>query len=131
MGTIEAKLEKFQEDNKKLSEDIPVLREVVEGTWRKEPELAALRVELTDLDRKIQLSLKPMDDDEVQLLDEPKEGQKQASMDNQQQTPENGNGQPHIPSRLREIVAGSGGRIVVGTVGSNIPNRDNPSKIKL
>ena len=131
LGTIEAKLEKFQEDNKKLSEDIPVLREVVDGTWRKEPELAALRVELTDLDRKIQLSLKPMDDDEVQPLDEPKEGEKQASTDNQPQVPTNGNGQSYIPSRLREIADNSGGRIVVGTVGSNIPNHDNPSKIKL
>jgi hypothetical protein len=131
LGTIEPLLEKFQKDNEKLSMDIPVLREVVDGTWRKEPELAALRVELTDLDRKIQLSLKPMDEDEVQSPDEPKEAQKRAPADNRQQAPQGENNQPHIPSRLREIADNSGGRIVIGTVGGNIPNRDNPSKIKL
>lgn len=131
LGTIEPTLEKFQKENEKLSLDIPVLREVVEGTWRKEPELAALRAELTDLDRKIQLSLKPVDDDEGQVPDEPKEAQKHAPADNLQQIPTGGNGQPYVPSRLREIVDNSGGRIVIGTVGNNAPNRDNPAKIKL
>lgn len=131
LGTIEPLLEKFQKDNEKLSMDIPVLWKVVEGTWRKEPELAALRSELTDLDRKIQLSLKPIDDDEVQLPDEPQEAQKHVPMDNRQQAPSSGNGQPYIPSRLREIADNSGGRIVIGMVGSNAPNKDNPAKIKL
>jgi N12 class adenine-specific DNA methylase len=131
LGSIEPLLEKFQKDNEKLSIDIPVLCEVVEGTWRKEPELATLRGELTDLDRKIQLSLKPLDEDEVQSPDEPKEAQKRAPADNRQQAPAGGNEQPYIPSRLREIADNSGGRIVIGTVGSNAQSRDNPAKMKL
>ncbi|MFV0268439.1 MAG: helicase-related protein, partial [Draconibacterium sp.] len=50
-------LEKYQVNNEKLKRDIPVLREVVEGSWRKEPVLKALKDELAKLDRKIQLSL--------------------------------------------------------------------------
>jgi len=131
LGTIGPTLEKFQNENEKLSMDIPILKEVVEGTFRKEPELATLRAELTDLDRKIQLSLKPVDDDEVQLSEEPQEVQKLVLTDNRQQNPTGDNGQPYIPSRLREIADNSGGRIVIRTVGSNVQNRDNPAKIKL
>jgi hypothetical protein len=45
-------------DNEKLQKDIPVLKEVVESTWRKESELKALKDDLIKLDREIQLSLK-------------------------------------------------------------------------
>lgn len=131
LGTIEPTLEKFQKENEKLSKDIPILREVVEGTWRKEPELAALRSELTDLDRKIQLSLKPVDDDQGQVTEIPAEGKNTHSADNRGQVPMQGSNQPYIPARLREIADNSGGRIVIGTVGNSIPDRDNPAKIKL
>ena len=71
LATIEPTLEKFQKDNEELAKDIPLLKEVVESSWRKEPELADLRAELTELDRKIQLSLKPISESERQLLNEP------------------------------------------------------------
>jgi hypothetical protein len=51
--------------------DIPVLQEVVEGTWRKEGELKALKVDLTALERQIQLSLKPIEQSEGESDDEP------------------------------------------------------------
>jgi hypothetical protein len=70
LGTIEPTLEKFRAENEKMAKDIPVLREVIEGTWRKEPELAALKGELTELDRKIQLSLKPIEDSEGEPINE-------------------------------------------------------------
>jgi len=76
LGTIEPTLDNFQSENEKLSKDIPILKEVVDGTWRKEPELASLRVELTDLDRKIQLSLKPIEESEGQPVNEVKEDKK-------------------------------------------------------
>jgi hypothetical protein len=53
-------LEKYQSDNRKLEKDIPVLKEVVEGIWRKEPELKVLKDELVKLNREIQLSLTPI-----------------------------------------------------------------------
>jgi len=39
---------------------------VVEGTWRKETELKALKDDLIKLDREIQLSLKPIEESEGQ-----------------------------------------------------------------
>jgi hypothetical protein len=47
-----------------LSQDLPVLREVAKPAWGKEQELKDLKVELAALDRKIQLSLKPVDVEE-------------------------------------------------------------------
>jgi N12 class adenine-specific DNA methylase len=79
LATIEPTLEKFRGEKAKLEKDVPILKEVVEGTWRKEPELNALRAELTDLDRKIQLSLKPIEQDEEQPENEPETGKRQSA----------------------------------------------------
>ena len=124
LGTIEPTLEKFQKENEKLSKDIPTLKEVVEGTWRKEPELTSLRAELTDLDRKIQLSLKPIEESEGQPVKEVTVDKKQSMEDNRQ--PSQGNEQSFIPARLREIADNSGERVVIGTVGGSPPKVENP-----
>ncbi|MDL2255231.1 hypothetical protein LJC38_01430 [Parabacteroides sp. OttesenSCG-928-K15] len=47
---------------------IPTLKEVVETTWRKEPELKALKEDLIKLDREIQLSLKPIEESEGEAI---------------------------------------------------------------
>lgn len=57
-------IEKYETDNEKISHDLPVLREVVAGTWKKEDDLKALKSELSTLDRQIQLSLKPIEQSE-------------------------------------------------------------------
>jgi len=127
LGTIEPTLEKFRSENEKLSKDIPILKEVVDGTWRKEPELASLRAELTDLDRKIQLSLKPIEESEGQPLNETADSVKQATppVYNDSSAVKQ---QPYIPARLREIADNSGGRIVIGSVPHAHADADNPSK---
>ena len=51
-------LERYKADNEKLQKDIPVLKEVVESNWRREPELVELKSELAKLERKIEQSLK-------------------------------------------------------------------------
>ena len=56
--------DRYQAENEKLQKDIPVLKEVVESSWRKEPELKALKEDLVRLDRKIQLSMKPIEEQE-------------------------------------------------------------------
>ncbi|MFV0539276.1 MAG: DNA methylase, partial [Dysgonomonas sp.] len=66
LDTMPKLLERYQADNEKLQKDIPVLKEVVEGTWRKEPGLAALKEHLIKLEREIQLSLKPIEESEGQ-----------------------------------------------------------------
>lgn len=53
-------IEKFKADTEKIAKDIPVLQEVVNGSWKKEEQLKDLKTELAALDRKIQLSLKPI-----------------------------------------------------------------------
>lgn len=54
-------IEKYQADTEKISKDVPVLRGIVNGTWRKEDELKELKIEFLALDRRIQLSLKPIE----------------------------------------------------------------------
>ena len=57
-------IDKYEKDNVKLSADLPVLREIAQSTWRKEDELKDLKTECAAVDRKIQLSLKPVDQGE-------------------------------------------------------------------
>jgi N12 class adenine-specific DNA methylase len=57
-------IEKYEKENEKIKSDLPVLQEIAKSTWRKENELKDLKTELATLDRKIQLSLKPVDESE-------------------------------------------------------------------
>ncbi len=52
-------IEQYQAENAKLEKDLPTLREIVGGTWKKEDELKALKSEVVALERKIQLTLAP------------------------------------------------------------------------
>ena len=61
LDAMPALLEKYKADNEKLLKDVPVLKEVVESLWKKEDELKALKAELTVMERKIENSLKPID----------------------------------------------------------------------
>ena len=52
----------IEQEQKKISElqkDLPVLQELVNGTWTKENRLSELKTELATIDRKIQLSITP------------------------------------------------------------------------
>ncbi len=52
----------IQQEQKKIAEiqkDLPVLQEVVNGTWSKENRLSELKTELAAVERKIQLSITP------------------------------------------------------------------------
>ena len=57
-------IEKYEAETEKIAKDIPVLQEVVNGSWKKEEQLKDLKTELAALDRKIQLSLKPIEQGE-------------------------------------------------------------------
>lgn len=52
-------MEQYRTENEKLEKDLPTLREVVGGTWKKEEELKQFKSEVAALDRKIQLTLTP------------------------------------------------------------------------
>jgi len=66
-GYIEQEQKKIAE----LQKDLPVLQEVVNGTWTKESRLNKLKTELAAIDRKIQLSIAP--EHKEQLAEEQKE----------------------------------------------------------
>lgn len=54
-GYIEQEQKKITE----LKKDLPILQEIVKGTWTKESRLSELKTELASIDRKIQLSITP------------------------------------------------------------------------
>jgi len=98
---IPSLIEKYEKDNVKLSADLPVLQEIAKSTWRKEDELKKLKLEWAAVDRKIQLSLKPIDKSE----DNPEKTQK-----NEQ--PKNTNSF-HIPERLKDYKEIMGNRLII------------------
>ncbi|WP_444660119.1 N-6 DNA methylase [Flavobacterium columnare] len=58
----------IEQEKKKIAElkkDLPVLQEVVNGTWTKESRLSELKTELASIERKIQLSIAPEPKEQV------------------------------------------------------------------
>lgn len=112
-------LEKYQTDTDKRMQDVPVLRQVVEGIWAKENDLKDLKTELTALERRIELSLKPI---------EQSEGQENVSEKNQvqaQNSPEStvNQGGP-MPNTLQGVKEVMGDRFVIASVGSSPPKEE-------
>lgn len=66
-------LEQEQKKITELQKDLPILQEVVNGTWKKEQALSDLKTELAALERKIQLSIKSETDTEPE---KPKQAEK-------------------------------------------------------
>jgi hypothetical protein len=90
-----------------LSRDLPVLQDITQSTWRRDQELKDLKTELAALDRKIQLSLKPVEQGE----DKPKEAQ--------ENKPETGNIHSQtilIPDRLQQAKETMGERLVIASI---------------
>ena len=89
---------------------------MVEGTWRKEPELKALKDDLIKLDREIQLSLKPIEESE---------GQETVSTSNTSQSqakPETSFiKDTSFPNNLQGVKEIMGDRLVIASAGSNPP----------
>lgn len=122
LDTMPKLLEKYQADNQKIEKDIPVLKEVVEGTWRKEPELKVLKDELIKLDREIQLSLKPIEESERQAKNAPDN-----NVASNQQNQSQGKSETSIvqdtpmPNTLQGVKEAMGDRLVIASVGSSPP----------
>ena len=89
---IPAMIEKREKENAELSKDIPVLQEIVAATWPKDSEIKQLGEELASLNRKIQLTLKP-----VGLHEEGKD--EKAEMENQRMV----SGSDVIPDLPRQV----------------------------
>lgn len=61
LDTMPTLLEKYKTDNEKLMKDVPTLKTVVESLWKKEDELKGLKSEMAVMERKIEASLKPIE----------------------------------------------------------------------
>jgi N12 class adenine-specific DNA methylase len=75
----------IQQEEKKIIElkkDLPILQEIVKGTWTKESRLSELKTELASIDRKIQLSISP--ENKEQIIEDQKETIKIDSIDAQE-----------------------------------------------
>jgi N12 class adenine-specific DNA methylase len=115
-------LERYKVDNEKLSKDIPVLKEVVESTWRRELELAELKSELVTLERKIEQSLKSTSETEGQIsvpVNETVSKQKLPTIEQNQE------GAAKIPERIEKIAEASDGKIIIAGIG-HLAKSDNP-----
>lgn len=125
LDTMPKLLEKYQADNEKLQKDIPVLKEVVEGTWRKETGLKVLKDELIKLDREIQLSLKPI---------EQSEGVADNSLNQPTQTQEgyqtSVSHDSRMPNTLQGVKELMGDRLVVASVSGSSPKVEKKEPVK-
>ena len=116
--------EKYQSDNEKLQKDIPVLKEVVEATWRKEPELKVLKDDLIKLDREIQLSLKPIEESV----------QNDAVSINSANQPTASVRDTPLPNNLQGVKDIMGDRLLIASVGGSPPKvekKDTSKAFKL
>lgn len=117
LDTMPKLLERYQADNEKLQKDIPVLREVVESTWRKEPELKVLKDDLIKLEREIQLSLKPIEKSEGQATETPDRVETVTT-----DTP--------MPGTIQEMKNVMGDRLIIAGIGNDPKaEKKEPTKI--
>lgn len=64
-------MEQYKSQNAAIEKDLPTLREIVGGTWKKENELKQLKSEVATLEREIQLTLTPSKPEaKLELADE-------------------------------------------------------------
>ena len=96
---IPAMIEKREKDNAELSKDFPVLREIVAATWPKDAEIKQLGEELASLNRKIQLTLKPVALHE-EGKDEKAEMEKQRMVSGSDVIPDLPRQVKHVPSMV-------------------------------
>lgn len=107
-------LERYKADNEKLSKDIPVLKEVVESTWRRELELAELKSELVKLERKIEQSLKSTIEKEGQIPTRFNGNVCKQLLRAEKNNPEES---PKIQERLQKDADASDGKIILAGIG--------------
>ncbi|MDR1883785.1 MAG: helicase C-terminal domain-containing protein, partial [Prevotella sp.] len=86
LDTMPGLLEKYKADNEKLMKDVPTLKAVVESPFKKEGELKELKAEMVDMERKIEASLKPIEQSADIMAGVPKEENKFVPMPDNLQT---------------------------------------------
>jgi hypothetical protein len=134
LESMPALQKKYRDDSEKVSKDIPVLKEVVDGIWRREEELKALKGDLTAIERRIQLSLKPIaeggekgQDGKENDLTEPEHipvGR------HGNQTVKDSRQEVSFSDKLQEKIGAMGSHMVIASPSHGIPP-DKPKGLKL
>ncbi|MBK5720188.1 N-6 DNA methylase [Dysgonomonas sp. Marseille-P4677] len=114
-------IEKYQTDNERLSKDLPILKEVINSIFKKDPELKDLKEQLITLDRQILQTLKTKDDpvQEAQVVDSTP---KVSVTDNSIRSGE--------PMSIKDIIDANRDRILIGKVDSE-ENRQEQQPYKM
>ncbi|EKC58590.1 hypothetical protein LEA_13788 [human gut metagenome] len=118
----------MKKDYAECVKDTPQLESIINSSWRKEADLSALKVEMESLDRRIQLSLKPISEEAETGTDN------EIEVDPEQQrvpaTDEN-HTLNNIPNRLQQVAATSDGHIVIASIPRYDTNKIPGKKMKL
>ena len=120
-------IEKYQVDNQRLEKDIPVLKEVIDSVFRKEPEIRELKSELDSLSRRINLSLENRNKPDEQML------QNTTDSMNNRILPQHNSGlidsvsdvRSGQPMSLKEIIDANRDRIIIASVSNPDKNIDS------
>ena len=138
-------IETHEKKNAELSKEVPVLQGIKNTVWGKEDELKALKADVSALERKIELSLKPMDEGE----DKPARKQERTAYNPYQNIAEtaeqkaireidglmsgkinpnnysNGGKAYPVPERLKEYKDAMGDRPVIASIPKYEPERQS------
>ncbi len=118
-------IEKYQSDNQKLEKDIPILKEVVDSVFRKEPELRVLKSELDSLNRQINLTLENKDKQQEEVLNK-ETGSVEVNPSQNKMPPLEtiSNERSGQPMSIKEIIDANKDRIIIASVSKPKDNED-------
>lgn len=118
-------MEKYQVDNQKLEKDIPVLKEVIDSTFKKEPELRELKSELDSLNRQINLTLANKNKQPEEVLNKETDSVEVNSSPNKMAPLETiSNERSGQPMSIKEIMDANKDRIIIASVSKPKENVD-------
>lgn len=118
-------MEKYQADNQKLEKDLPILKEVVDSVFRKEPELRVLKSELDSLNRQINLTLSNKDKQQEEVLNK-ETGSVEVNSSQSKMSPLEtiSNERSGQPMSIKEIIDANKDRIIIASVSKPKDNED-------
>lgn len=118
-------MEKYQSDNQKLEKDIPILKEVVDSVFRKEPELRELKFQLDSLNRQINLTLSNKDKQQEEVLNKETDSVEVNPSQNKMPPLETiSNERSGQPMSIKEIIDANKDRIIIASVSKPKDNED-------
>ena len=118
-------MQKYQVDNQKLEKDIPILKEVIDSTFKKEPQLRELKSELDSLNRQINLTLANKDQQPEEVLNKETDSVEVNSSPNKMVSLGTiSNERSAQPMSLKDIIDANKDHIIITSVSKPKENED-------